>query len=96
MSDGHLFIRPFVVCDHGYPAYLVVFLANLVYNIGMKAAPTTADNQEPEVLDAATLAAIDKGGKSLNDGKSVSVEDVRPLIRERYQAWLKITRDLRK
>ena len=77
-------------------AYLVVFLVNLVYNEDMKAAQTTIENQEPEVLDAATLAAIEKGVKSLDDGKGVPVENVRPLIRERYQAWLKITEDVRK
>ena len=62
----------------------------------MKESQTRTDNHEPEVLDAETLAAIDKGVKSLNEGKGVSVESVRPLIRERYQAWLKITQDLRK
>jgi len=62
----------------------------------MKPAQRTIDNQEPEVLDAATLTAIGKGVKSLDEGKGVPLESVRPLIRERYQAWLKITQDLRK
>ena len=74
----------------------VAFLAIFVYNEGMKAAQKTIDNQEPEVLDAGTLAAIEKGVKSLDEGKGVSVSSVRPLIRERYQEWLKITQDLRK
>jgi len=60
----------------------------------MKVAQPQNDNQEPEVLDSATLAAIDKGVKSLDEGKSVPVEEVRNLIRERYQAWLKITQDV--
>ena len=73
-----------------------MFLPISVYNEDMKAVQRTIQNQEPEVLDAATLAAIEKGVKSLDEGKGVSVENVRPLIRERYQAWLKITQDLRK
>lgn len=51
----------------------------------------TIDSQAPEVLNAATLAAIDKGIRSLDEGKSVPVEEVRRLIRECYQAWLRIT-----
>lgn len=72
----------------------VVFSPIPVYNEDMKATQTTIDSQEPEVLDAATLAAIDKGVKSLDEGKSLPIEDVRTLVRERYQAWLKITQDL--
>ena len=62
----------------------------------MKAAQRTIESQEPEVLDAATLATIDKGVASLDEGRGVPVEEVRFLVRERYQAWLRITQDLRK
>lgn len=64
----------------------VVFSPFPVYNKCMKAAQTTMDSQEPEELDAATLAAIDKGIKSLDEGKGVPVQEVRRLIRERHQA----------
>jgi hypothetical protein len=63
--------------------------------VNLKCRPILHDH-EPEVLDAGTLAAIKKGVKSLDEGEGVSVETVRPLVRERYQAWPKIAQDLRK
>ena len=71
-------------------------MSTSVYNEGMKVAQTTVESQTVEVLDDATLAAIDKGVKSLDEGKGVPVGDVRRIIRERYQGWLKITQDLHK
>jgi hypothetical protein len=49
--------------------------------------------QEPEVLDEATLAAIDKAQESFETGQGMTIQQVRELNRKRYQAWLKISQD---
>lgn len=50
--------------------------------------------QEPEVLDAATLAAIDKAQESLESGRGLTIKEARELNRKRYQAWKTISEDL--
>jgi hypothetical protein len=60
-----------------------------VYNRGMKTLEAhTSTEQEPEVLDAATLAAVDRAQRSFEAGDGITVKDARELNRRRYQVWL--------
>jgi hypothetical protein len=61
------------------PVIRDVFSAISVYNQDMKASQKTIDNQEPEVLDASTLTAIDKGVKSLDAAKVCQSKTSDPL-----------------
>jgi hypothetical protein len=51
------------------------------------------NEQEPEVLDAATLAAVYKAELSFDAGLGLTIEEVRELNPKRYQAWLNIAVD---
>lgn len=61
----------------------------------MKAFDADAMNErEPAVLDAATLAAVDKAQQSFDAGKGLTIKEARELNRRRYQAWLNLPMDL--
>ncbi|BDI34311.1 hypothetical protein CCAX7_63620 [Capsulimonas corticalis] len=50
--------------------------------------------QEPEVLDAATLAAIDKAGRWEPGAESVTFDEALARARKRNQAWRNADPDL--
>ena len=67
---------------------LTCYLGN-IYNGPMKSVEANKSNeQDPEVLDAATLAAVDKAQPCFEAGLGLTIEEARELNRGRYQAWL--------
>lgn len=47
--------------------------------------------QEPEVLDVATLAAVDKVQPSFDAGEGLTIQETRELNRKRYRMWLDLS-----
>ena len=73
----------------------VAFYAPFAYNRFMRVVENPkAKEQEPEVLDAATLAAIDKAGRWEPDAEAVTFEQALDRARKRNQAWRNADQDL--
>jgi hypothetical protein len=71
------------------PLIAVELYPNCVYNKNMRSVDSKkTEGQKPEVLDAATLAAVDKAQQSFEAGEGLTIEEARELNRKRYHAWL--------